>query len=197
MTEPGQTDNYSITDHLEALFAHTGKEIDYCIADTGEIVPEYVRKYNQEGQDIVLQDIDKATKKGIKIIHKHLSKIEDEYIRHDSDVIASSIMELICNDLKFRDKESTPEYLLINSVLEGELKREKKVSASKRKNQRRRIKKAKREKVSLKTNIVKEQRLFKQQQKRKMKIKNYIKRWKNQINNNQKRKVKLGEKPKQ
>ena len=144
MTEPGQTDNYSITDHLEALFAHTGKEIiDYCIADTGEIVPEYVRKYNQEGQDIVLQDIDKATKKGIKIIHKHLSKIEDEYIRHDSDVIASSIMELICNDLKFRDKESTPEYLLINSVLEGELKREKKVSAKIRKQKKKLEKKNK------------------------------------------------------
>lgn len=126
MTEPGQTDNYSITDHLEALFAHTGKEIiDYCIADTGEIVPEYVRKYNQEGQDVVLQDIDRATKRGIKIIHKHLSKIEDEYIRHDPDVIASSIMELICNDLKFRDKESTPEYLLVNSILEDELKKRK------------------------------------------------------------------------
>ncbi len=144
MTEPGQTDNYSITDHLEALFAHTGKEIiDYCIADTGEIVPEYVRKYNQEGQDIVLQDIDKATKKGIKIIHKHLSKIEGEYIRHDSDTIASSIIELICNDLKFRDKESTPEYLLINSVLEDELKREKKESKKIRKQKKKLEKKKK------------------------------------------------------
>lgn len=127
MTQPGQTDNYSITDHLEALFRHTGKEIiDYCMADTGEIIPEYVRKYNQEGQDIVLPDIDKATKKGIKIIQKNLSKIEDGYIRHNSDIIASSIMELICNDLKFRDKESTPEYLLINSILEDELKKRKK-----------------------------------------------------------------------
>ena len=74
----------------------------------------------------MLQDIDKATKKGIKIIQKNLSKIEGEYIRHNSDVIASSIMELICNDLKFRDKESTPEYVLVNSILEDELKRERK-----------------------------------------------------------------------
>ena len=69
MTEPGQTDDFSISDHLQALFDHTGKDIiDYCLADTGEIVPEFVRKYNQEGQDIVDQDIDKATKKGIKVI---------------------------------------------------------------------------------------------------------------------------------
>lgn len=131
MTEPGQTDNYSISDHLEALIEHSGgKEIlDYCLADTGEIVPEFVRKYNQEGQDIVLQDIDKATKKGIKVIQKSLSKIEGEYIRHDADMIASSVMELICNDLKFRDKESTPQYVLVNSILEEELKREKKETA--------------------------------------------------------------------
>lgn len=144
MTEPGQTDNYSIADHLEALFSHTGKEIiDYCLADTGEIVPEYVRKYNKKGQDIVLQDIDRATKKGIKIIQKNLSKIEDGYIRHNSDIIASSIMELVCNDLKFRDKESTPEYLLINSILEDELKRERKVN-KKLKKQKRKLEKTKR-----------------------------------------------------
>ena len=143
MTQPGQTDNYSITDHLEALFNHTGKEIiDYCMADTGEIVPEYVRKYNKEGQDIVLPDIDKATSKGIRIIQKNLSKIEDGYIRHNSDVIASSIMELVCNDLKFRDKESTPEYLLINSILEDELKRERKAN-EKIKKQKRKMKKSK------------------------------------------------------
>ncbi len=143
MTEPGQTDNYSISDHLNALFEHVGKDIiDYCIADTGEIVPEFVRKYNQEGQDIVLQDIDKATKQGIKIIQKQLSTIDNEFIRHNPDTIATSIMELICNDLRFRDKESTPTYLLANSILEDELKREKKESSKIRK-QKRKIEKAK------------------------------------------------------
>ena len=137
MTEPGQTDNYSIADHLQALFDHTGKEIiDYAMADTGEIVPEFVRKYNQEGQDIVLQDIDRATKRGIKVIQKNLSKIDNEFIRHDPDVIAATIMELICNDLKFREKESTPEYLWVNSILKDELKREKKESKRIRKQKR-------------------------------------------------------------
>ena len=133
MTEPGQTDNYSISEHLEALFEHTNREIiDYCLADTGEIVPEFVRKYNQEGQDIVLQDIDKAVKKGVKIIQKPLSKIDGDFIRHDEDVIASTIMELVCNDLKFRDKESTPKYLLANSILQDQLKKEKKLKSKKK-----------------------------------------------------------------
>ena len=147
MTEPGQTDNYSISDHLDAIFEHGGKDmVDYCLADTGEIVPEFVRKYNQDGQDIVLQDIDKATKKGVKIIQKHLSKIDGEYIRHNPEIIASSIMELICNDLKFRDKESTPQYLLVNSILEDELKREKKETERIRKNKKK-IEQSKRKSV--------------------------------------------------
>ena len=129
MTEPGQTDNYSISDHLDAIFEHTGKEIiDYCLADTGEIVPEYVRKYNQAGYDIVDQDISRANKKGIKIIQKHLATIDEECIRHNPDSIAVTVMELIGNDLKFRDMKSTPQYMLINSVLEDEKKKENKRS---------------------------------------------------------------------
>jgi len=61
MTEPGQTDNYSVSDHLNAIIDHCGNGVvDYCIYDTGEIVPEFVRKYNREGQDLVEQDTAKA-----------------------------------------------------------------------------------------------------------------------------------------
>lgn len=141
MTEPGQTDNYSISDHLDAIFDHLGKNIiDYCLADTGEIVPEYIRKYNLEGADVVDQDIDKVTKKGIKIIQKHLSMIDGDYIRHNPDSIATTVMELICNDLKFRDKQATPQYLFLNSVLEEEKKSEKKRVKSDRKDKKEREK---------------------------------------------------------
>ena len=35
MTEPGQTDNYSLADHIKAIIDHVGKGvIDYCIYDT-------------------------------------------------------------------------------------------------------------------------------------------------------------------
>lgn len=137
MTEPGQTDNYSISDHLDAIFDHLGRNIiDYCLADTGEIVPEYIRKYNLEGADVVDQDIDKVTKKGIKIIQKHLSMIDGDYIRHNPDSIATTVMELICNDLKFRDKQATPQYLFLNSVLEEEKKSEKKRVKSDRKDKK-------------------------------------------------------------
>ena len=41
MTEPGQTDNFSLSDHIKAIIDHAGKGvIEYCIYDTGELVPD-------------------------------------------------------------------------------------------------------------------------------------------------------------
>ena len=61
MTEPGQTDNYSVSDHLKAIKEHAGMDIiDYCLADTGEVVPEYVRMYNKEGAEVVELDREKV-----------------------------------------------------------------------------------------------------------------------------------------
>ena len=119
MTEPGQTDNYSVSDHLNAIIEHCGNGVvDYCIYDTGEIVPEFIKKYNLEGQDLVEQDIEKV--KGIKFLQRNLSMISGKHIRHDPSLVASSIIELICDDLKYQDKQNEPQYLMLNTKLREE-----------------------------------------------------------------------------
>lgn len=119
MTEPGQTDNYSVSDHLNAIVDHCGSGVvDYCIYDTGEIVPEFIKKYNLEGQDLVDQNINKV--KGIKFLQRNLSMIVDGHIRHDPSLVASSIIELICDDLKYQDKQNDPQYLMLNNKLREE-----------------------------------------------------------------------------
>ena len=118
MTEPGQTDNYTLSDHFKAIEEHVGTDlIDYCLADTGEIVPEYIRKYNKEGAEPVEIDNKNLSTYGIKVIERNLSTIKNEKIRHNSDVIAGTIIEMICNDLKFHDMQNNMEYMLLQSVL--------------------------------------------------------------------------------
>ena len=127
MTEPGQTDEYSVSDHLNAIIEHCGKGIvDYCIYDTGEIVPEFIKRYNLEGQDLVIPDIDKV--KGITYLQRNLSTISDGCIRHDPELVASSIIELICDDLKYQDKQNDPQYLMLNN----KLKEDKRISKIKK-----------------------------------------------------------------
>ncbi len=138
MTEPGQTDDYTVSDHLSAIIDHCGTGVvDYCIYDTGEIIPEFIKKYNLEGQDLVGQDIDKV--KGIKFLQRNLSMIKDDHIRHDPGLVASSIIELICDDLKYQDKQNDPQYLMLNTKLREE-KRINKIKKDMKKNEKKELK---------------------------------------------------------
>lgn len=140
MTEPGQTDEYSVSDHLNAIIDHCGKGIvDYCIYDTGEIVPEFIKRYNLEGQDLVAPDIDKV--KGITFLQRNLSMISNECIRHDPELVAKSIIELICDDLKYQDKQNDPQFLMLNNKLRedkriNKIKKQMKKNNKKPKNKR-------------------------------------------------------------
>lgn len=145
MTEAGQTDDYSVSDHLNAIISHCGQGVvDYCIYDTGEIIPEFIKKYNQEGQDIVEQDIEKT--RGIKFLQRDLSMISDGFIRHDPNLVAKSIIELICDDLKYQDKQNDPQYLMLNN----KLRQDKRISKMKKHSKKESMKKSKKPSSGLK-----------------------------------------------
>ena len=138
MTEPGQTDEYSVSDHLNAIIEHCGKGIvDYCIYDTGEVVPEFIKKYNLEGQDLVIPDVDKV--RGITFLQRNLSMISNGCIRHDPELVAESIIGLICDDLKYQDKENDPQYLMLNNKLKED-KRINKIKKQMKKDEKKGIK---------------------------------------------------------
>lgn len=133
MTEPGQTDNYSLSEHIKAIIDHAGRGIiDYCIYDSGEIIPEFIKIYNKKGSDVVEQDIQKAKELGVKLLEKNLSQIVDDNIRHNTEAVAESVIELICDDLRFKDKQNDPKYVMLHT----KLKEEKKILKRQRKEER-------------------------------------------------------------
>ena len=137
MTELGQTDEYTLSDHIKTINEYVGEGIiNYCIYDTGEIVPEYIKKYNLKGSDIVLPDIQKAKELGIRLIQRNISKVEGDSIRHDPDVIASTIIQLICDELKFEDMQNDSQYMMLNSRLKESKKEIKKRQKKDKKFQR-------------------------------------------------------------
>lgn len=135
MTEPGQTDNYSLSEHITAINEHVGKGIiEYCMYDTGEIIPEYVRRYNMKGSEVVEQDVSKAKVEGVYLIQRKLSHIENGHIRHNPDAIAASIIQLICDDLKFNNMENNAQYMMLNNKLKNSKKSLKKQEKENKKN---------------------------------------------------------------
>ncbi len=135
MTEPGLTDNYSVADHINAIEEHCGAGlIDYCLYDTGEIVPEIIKKYNRDGADLVEQSIENVSDKKIKFIKENLSIIaDDNCVRHNATLIADIVIQMICDDLKYKDKQNEPEYVMMNTKLRAD----KKINKEQKRNARR------------------------------------------------------------
>ena len=136
MTEPGLTDNYSVADHINAIIEHCGEGIiDYCLYDTGEVIPEFIKKYNLDGAELVEQNLSDIKDKKIKLIKENMSIIKDDFVRHNSMIIADTLIKMICDDLKFQDKQNEPEYILMNSKLQAdkEIKKEIKRNAKNKK----------------------------------------------------------------
>lgn len=53
MTQPGETDNYTVGDHLQAIYDHIGLHLfDYVIVNDGEIPPQVQSKYAEKGQSL-------------------------------------------------------------------------------------------------------------------------------------------------
>lgn len=121
MTEPGLTDNYSVADHVNSIIEHCGEGLmDYCLYDTGEVIPEYIKKYNLDGADLVEQDLKDVKEKRIKFIKENLSVIKNDSVRHNANLIADLVIQIICDDLKYMDKHNEPEYVMMNSKLKAD-----------------------------------------------------------------------------
>ena len=137
MTEPGLTDNYSVADHINSITEHCGEGlIDYCLYDTGEIIPEILKRYNRDGADLVEQNLQDIKDKKIKFIKKDLSVVSENCIRHNATMIADIVIQMICDDFKYMDKQNEPEYLLMNTKLKAdkEISKKQKKALKKQKN---------------------------------------------------------------
>ena len=49
-----------------------------------------------------------------------MSIIKDDFIRHNSMLIADTLIKIICDDLKFHDKQYDIEYIMMNSKLKAD-----------------------------------------------------------------------------
>lgn len=97
MTQPGETDNYTVSDHLQAVYNHVGKHLfDYVIVNDGEIPPQVQDFYAEKGAKPVQVDWDNVTGQGYKVIADTLVLFR-RYLRHDADKLSHHIYQLVDN----------------------------------------------------------------------------------------------------
>jgi uncharacterized cofD-like protein len=95
MTQPGETDNYSVSDHLGAIQAHIGHNLfDYVIVNDGEIPPQVQSLYAEKGSTAVHLDLEEVTRRGYKVIADTLVLFRT-YLRHDAAKLSDHIYHLV------------------------------------------------------------------------------------------------------
>ncbi len=86
VTQPGETDKYSVSDHLKTLNSYLLKrKIDVVIANNKEIDKEIVEKYSLlENKDLVPLDEEEIKKLGTRIIADKICAVDNGMIRHNA-----------------------------------------------------------------------------------------------------------------
>ena len=94
MTQPGETDYFTVGDHLKALTSHIGPGvIDFVLANDGRPSEEVIRRYAAAGAYPVAIDEEEVKKQGATLIQADLLG-EARGAVHDAAVLADELIRL-------------------------------------------------------------------------------------------------------
>jgi uncharacterized cofD-like protein len=95
MTQPGETDNYTLSDPLDAIIKHTAEGlIDYVVVNNQNVPNSLLEKYEKEGAYPVKKDKEEIKKLGVKIVTANIINSQD-YIRHNPKRLAKIILDIV------------------------------------------------------------------------------------------------------
>lgn len=94
MTQPGETDGYSLEDHVQALLDH-GAPVDAVLAANDIMPAEVVERYEKEGSTVVRI---RREEHSYRIIRRQMLQFDRGLVRHDPARIQSAVESL--KDLK-------------------------------------------------------------------------------------------------
>ncbi len=97
VTQPGETDNFTVGDHVKLLNRYLDKKkVDVVIASNTKIDEEMAKRYeSQEQKDPVLIDYDEIKKIGVELIEDDLITIDDNTLKHNSLKLSSLIFSYL------------------------------------------------------------------------------------------------------
>ena len=96
MTQPGETDGYCVSDHIRALWDHTNPDLfTYCLVNCGDVDDTVRERYRADGADLVMVDLSRLKKMGIKLVESDVVETRDRFVRHDPDKLAQAVMDIL------------------------------------------------------------------------------------------------------
>lgn len=101
MTQDGETEGYTASDHIRGLFRHSTKGlINFCLYNTGKIEEPCLKRYSTENSEPVHIDEEDVEKLGVCLCGYPVVSQEDGYVRHDPRKLAAAIAVLYQDKVK-------------------------------------------------------------------------------------------------
>lgn len=94
MTQPGETDGATASDHLRVILEHSGREIvRFVLVNTGQPTPEQLNACREAGVDIVQNDLAAIRRLGFVPVTADVIHRSDP-VRHDPNRLAVALLRL-------------------------------------------------------------------------------------------------------
>ena len=109
MTEAGETEGYTVSDHIRALFRHSYPGLfNLCLTNNGTIPQSVLQRYHQEGSEAIFCDKAACESLGVEIITRPVATVENGYVRHNPGHLARELMALHAErTIRVVDKKSS------------------------------------------------------------------------------------------
>ena len=89
MTQPGETEDYTASDHVKAIFAHGGgKMFDYCLVNAAPDVNSIIETYRRDGAEPVAADLSALRSLGVEPEVVNISGYDGNFFRHNPWLLA-------------------------------------------------------------------------------------------------------------
>jgi uncharacterized cofD-like protein len=93
MTQPGETQHYSVADHVRAIYEHSRKGLfDYVVVNRTPVPPPQLRRYRAQGAEPVQQSLGELRRMGLHYITGDLLH-HNEVVRHDQARLTRLLLE--------------------------------------------------------------------------------------------------------
>ena len=99
MTQPGETEHYSVFDHVQAIYEHTHPRLfEFIVVNRTPVSARLIRRYRAQGAEPVDPSIGKLRGMGLEVVAGNLLN-QSGVVRHDP----ARLVRLLLRDIAFRE----------------------------------------------------------------------------------------------
>ena len=93
MTQPGETQHYSVADHVRAIYEHTRPGLFDCVViNRTPVSPRLLRRYRAQGAEPVDPSFDELDRMGLRYVAANVLE-QDGVVRHDRSRLTRLLLE--------------------------------------------------------------------------------------------------------